>query len=139
MFPPPSRTILVVDDDEDFRELLVDALRETGHDAVGRANALDALEYVGEHGIPMLVIMDLTMPIMDGRQFLSERRKWAVMRDVPLIVLTGAAYPDVSGLGASEVVQKPVDPESFLALVDKYCAGRSGLYAAARPTKAADR
>jgi CheY-like chemotaxis protein len=129
----------VVDDDNDLRELLVEALRETGHDAVGLSNALDALEYVGNHGIPMLVIMDLTMPVMDGRQFLSERRKWAVMREVPLIVLTANAYPDVSGLGASEVVQKPFDPEKFLRLVDKYCVGRSGLYAAVRPVPASKR
>jgi two-component system chemotaxis response regulator CheY len=136
MLPLPGRTILVVDDDPDFRELLVEGLCETGHDAVGLANALEAFEYVADHGIPMLVIMDLTMPVMDGRQFLAERRKLAVMRQVPLIVLTANAYPDVSGLDASEVVQKPFDPEKFLQLVDRYCAGRSGLFTAARPSVA---
>jgi two-component system chemotaxis response regulator CheY len=136
MLPLPGRTILVVDDDPDFRELLVEGLRETGHDVIGLANALDALEYVAHHGIPMLVIMDLTMPVMDGRQFMAERRKLAVMRQVPLIVLTANAYPDVSGLGASEVVQKPFDPEKFLQLVDRYCAGRSGLYTATRSSVA---
>jgi CheY-like chemotaxis protein len=77
-----------------------------------------------------MVLMDLTMPVMDGRQLLVERRKWATLASVPFVLLTANALVDAQDLGVAEVLIKPVSMEQLLACARRYASGRSGTYAA---------
>jgi CheY-like chemotaxis protein len=125
-----KKLILVVDDDENLREILVEVLTASGFLAVGVAHALQALEHVARFGPPALVLMDLTMPVMDGRQLLAERRKWAMLAHVPFVLLTANTQVDPQELGVSEILIKPVGMDQLLAAARRYASGRSGTYAA---------
>src|SRR5262245_33124483 len=125
-----KKLILVVDDDENLREILVEVLTASGFLAVGVAHALQALEHVAKFGPPALVLMDLTMPVMDGRQLLAERRKWATLAHVPFVLLTANTMVDAHELGVAEILIKPVGMDQLLAVARRYASGRSGTYAA---------
>jgi CheY-like chemotaxis protein len=128
-----KKVILHVDDDVRVRESVGEVLTGAGYICVGVANGLDALEHVATYGAPALVLVDLTMPVMDGRQFLAERRKWARLAQVPFVALTASGALDAAELGVAEILRKPVDIDRLLAVARRYAAGRSGTYSATTP------
>lgn len=127
--------ILIVDDDNDMCKVTAAVLRLEGFVVACVSNGLDALEYVVKNGVPTLVIADLTMPVMDGRQFLAERRKWLYLTQVPFVVLTASMNVSAEELGVAEVVHKPVHIDRLIAVARRYTSLSSGLYAAVERPK----
>ena len=126
--------ILHVDDDARVREVVGEVLTRAGHVCVGVANGLDALEHVASFGAPALVLVDLTMPVMNGWQLLAERRKSARLTHVPFVALTASGALDAAELGVAEILRKPVDIDRLLAVARRYAGtGRSGTYQAITP------
>jgi len=79
--------ILVVDDDEDTRHRSRVALEKNGWTVTEAANGRDALDQV-ERAIPRMILLDLTMPVMDGFAFLKELRDKPGCAGIPVVVLT---------------------------------------------------
>ncbi len=79
--------ILVVDDDPDARARLRQVLTHNGWTVTEAANGQEALEQV-LHAPPQLILLDLTMPVMDGFTFLHELRDRPGCRHIPVVVLT---------------------------------------------------
>jgi CheY-like chemotaxis protein len=109
-----TRSIVVVDDDEDVRRLLVLSLsRVGGHDvrAVGSGEACLAEIH---REMPDAVVLDVMMPVMDGPATLAEIRVDPQAFDVPVVFLTaGIVDSDVERLRTlpvSGVLHKPFDP-----------------------------
>ena len=129
-----KKLILLIDDDDAVRVAVSEILRKAGYAAIAVRNGLDALEHVAAYGPPALIFIDLTMPVMDGRQFLAERRKFASLAHVPFVVIT--AYGDVTAadLGVAEVLKTPLELDRLLALARRYASGRSGTYTAVTDT-----
>jgi CheY-like chemotaxis protein len=108
-------TVLVVDDDGDSVEAMREILSAEGHRVLTAMNGRDALELTRrEH--PDLVLLDLEMPGMDGRSFLSELRSHADVSDVPVVVVSGAV--DAGDLG-TESVRKPLRLDTLLGLIER--------------------
>jgi DNA-binding response OmpR family regulator len=107
--------ILVVDDDADIRVLLERLFGRAGHKVCSAANGLDALRALYEHQ-PDLVVLDVSMPGMDGWETLTRIRE---LTDIPVVMLTarGAELEKVRGLraGADDYVTKPFGRQELLA------------------------
>lgn len=132
--------VLHIDDDARVREAIAAILTRAGFAVEAAANGLDALEHVATFGAPALVLLDVTMPVMDGRQLMAERRKWASLAHVPFVALTASVGLDAAELGLAEVLQKPVDAELLLAVVRRYAGTeRSGFYSATPQASSAGR
>jgi CheY-like chemotaxis protein len=84
------RTILLADDHEDNRVALLAVLEREGYRTLAAANGQEAVDLVREH-MPDLVLMDLAMPVMDGRTAMRELRGDAQTARVPIVVLTAMA------------------------------------------------
>lgn len=84
------RTILLADDHEDNRVALLAVLEREGYRTLAAANGQEAVHLVREH-MPDLVLMDLAMPVMDGRAAMRELRADARTAKVPIVVLTAMA------------------------------------------------
>jgi len=84
---PPSRPILVMEDDTTMREMLCRTLVKEGWEVREASNGKVALEKIQQE-IPGMILLDLLMPIMDGFTFLKELRKKAAWRDIPVLVIT---------------------------------------------------
>jgi CheY-like chemotaxis protein len=84
------RTILLADDHEDNRLALLTVLEREGYRTLGAANGQQAVEVAREH-MPDLILMDLAMPIMDGRQAMQQLRADERTAGIPIVVLTAMA------------------------------------------------
>jgi two-component system OmpR family response regulator len=112
----PGTKILVVDDEQNIRELLATSLRFQGFEIDTAAAGFEALRKIAEFA-PALVLLDVTMPDIDG--FEVCRRLRADPDQTPVIFLTARdARPDVVGgfqLGADDYVTKPFSLEEVVA------------------------
>ncbi|MGQ0506721.1 MAG: response regulator [Myxococcaceae bacterium] len=116
--------ILVVEDHDDSRELLVDFLDSHGYAVESAVNGLVAWErLMSDRAVPCLVLLDLTMPQLDGWQLRSRMRRDPRLAELPVIVLSAvdnAVLPEaVQGF-----VPKPVDLDLLIAIVRRYCGTR---------------
>jgi two-component system, chemotaxis family, chemotaxis protein CheY len=119
----PDKFVLVVDDDDDIRDCLVGYLEDEGFRSLGAANGKRALEILKRSGPrPSVIVLDLMMPVMDGRGFREEQLRVADLADIPVILIS--AYADLTEtareLKVAECLSKPIDPMGLLAVVRQY-------------------
>ncbi|MFI9649348.1 response regulator [Streptomyces sp. NPDC052040] len=116
--------VLLVEDDVADAMLIQDALTERGTRNLSQvADGIAALDYLHDpdNERPDLIVLDLNMPRMNGREFLAVVKEDADLRTIPVVVLTTSAAPDdVTGAyrhHANAYVTKPVNLEEFEAAV----------------------
>jgi len=117
------RPVLVVDDDEDVRDVVALVLDDAGFAVELAADGREALRRLREGGTtPCLILLDLMMPVMDGYRFRAEQRADAALAAIPTLVFTaGGIGPEVDALGAIAVIRKPVDLKRLLELIRAHC------------------
>lgn len=107
--------VLVVDDDPDIRDSIEELLRSDGLRATGAANGAEALRILGEHPVGV-VLLDLMMPIMDGRELVEEMRRRNIV--VPVVLLSaGRELRKISKELSLPAVEKPFDLDHLLDTV----------------------
>jgi len=116
-----SRSVLVVDDDPDLRDITRFVLEGEGFEVVTAEDGSEALQRLHAGELPAVVLLDLMMPVMNGYQFLEEVAKDPSLRELPIVVLTAAASPEVPG--AVEIVRKPIELGSLIKVVERYAHG----------------
>ncbi|HEY2326710.1 MAG TPA: response regulator transcription factor [Gaiellaceae bacterium] len=113
----PRHKILVVDDDDDIRLLVRELLERAGYDVIEAADGREALKLMYTSP-PALVLLDITMPDLDGYQTLERIRD---LSDVPVAMLTARSQEleKVRGLsaGADDYIAKPFGRQELLARV----------------------
>jgi len=112
--------ILVVEDEETIGEVIVDVLGDEGYDVRRARNGRDALDVLS-CWMPALIVLDLMMPIMDGRAFREEQRRHPDIAQVPVVLISGAREIEAKGeeLGVMAAIEKPFDIENFLDVVSQ--------------------
>jgi two-component system response regulator CpxR len=111
---PRGRSVLVVDDDDDIREVIAEILRAEGYDVTCASNGAKALEELHKEHHPDLVLLDLMMPIMSGWEVLEEIQGEERLARIPVVVVSAMHAP-----GACEHLAKPVDLERLLSTVGR--------------------
>ena len=119
-------TILIVDDDPNSQRVLSYTLRKNGYEARIAANGENALALLGESASD-LVIVDMAMPVMDGLTLLRHMRADELLRNVPVIILTGSG-DDYDRLQAEQegiqgFLSKPSSSKTVLEVV-RHTLGR---------------
>ena len=119
-----AASILVVDDDENIRELLRLHLSAAGYDVHVAQDAISA-GYMVLRSAPDLIISDVNMPHMDGFEFIAALKADKALPYIPVIFLTTEEEGDLRGkeLGAVGYITKPVRADRLLALVAKHVPG----------------
>jgi CheY-like chemotaxis protein len=114
------RTVLIVDDHCASRDVLTQLVEKDGRAVVTAGDGLEALNRVRSVPPPSLILLDLSMPRMNGWEFLRYKTADPTIARIPTIVLSGSATDDLPA-GAMDLLAKPVDVERLLALIDQYC------------------
>lgn len=109
--------ILLVDDEENIRNLLGAYLKKEGYNIFHSENGMKALEVLNKETI-QLIILDIMMPVMDGFETLKHiRSKW----DIPVIMLSAKAEDEdklfALGFGADNYETKPFSPKVIVAKI----------------------
>ena len=114
------QTVLVVEDDDDLREVVTQTLERNGFRVVSARDGQDALDRLGEQGGPCLILLDLMMPRMSGWEF--RRRQLADPRfaAMPVVVMTATATLDEAAIHADDILRKPLSFTSLLTAVKRY-------------------
>jgi CheY-like chemotaxis protein len=108
--------ILLVDDDEDVRMTLGAVLQAEGYEVVEARNGLHALQQLMRKPLPVAILLDMTMPVMTGFEFLDVQQEDPRIRAIPVIAVTvHARVADLPGVAA--VVRKPFDLEQLLVVL----------------------
>lgn len=114
-----GKRVLVVDDDDDHRDVVVECLNQAGYRARGVSNGGTALEVLRTER-PSLVLSDLFMNGMDGTELLSLARRQDVSLP-PFVFVTGANASELENI-AGTVLRKPFDLDQLLDVVARHCA-----------------
>jgi CheY-like chemotaxis protein len=118
-----SWVISLVEDDDAIREHLAEVLRARGLQVVEARHGAEALELVRRRGIrPALMVLDLMMPVMDGRALLDAQPAEPLLDGVPVVVIT--AHDPVGPLPATvhAVLKKPFALNTLLETVRHLCS-----------------
>lgn len=117
------KSILIVEDDEDIRTVLVEFLQSLGHPVESAYDGEKALHYLrSAPAKPGLILLDMMMPIMDGLTFLTEFAKEFTPKEIPIIAMTADSKLLKLALdaGADSGIRKPMDLEDLIATLDRH-------------------
>jgi CheY-like chemotaxis protein len=113
--------VLIVEDDEDLREMMAQLLTLEGFEAATVANGREALEYLHNSSTPNVILLDLMMPVMDGWEFRRQLEADPTLAPVPVIVLSALDQTRAEKIHAAAFLKKPLDFDRLLDLVRTYC------------------
>lgn len=119
-------SVLIAEDDYNFRDTLADALLEDGHWVVCARNGAEALVVLSKLPRPALILLDLHMPVMDGVSFLNHLRQRPDHDDFEVIVMSALVDPQWFAKlpGVIRALRKPFDIEEIQVLVSDFAERR---------------
>jgi chemotaxis family two-component system sensor histidine kinase/response regulator PixL len=112
-------SILIIEDDIDQRDALSYLLEDAGYSTRCARNGKEALDILRVPPRPAMILLDLNLPVMNGWQFLSEKRNDSTLVKVPVVVMSGAWTE--RPLGALAFLRKPISLPALLKLVSGCC------------------
>src|SRR6266851_791192 len=125
----PVGNVLIVEDDPDVRQMLSTLLATEGFHIVAAEDGLEALHLLRTvrrraPEIPCLILLDLKMPRMGGKEFRRAQLGDPTVAGVPVAVMSGAIDLEerARALGAVATVAKPIDVDFLMNVVRRYCA-----------------
>jgi CheY-like chemotaxis protein len=115
-----AAAVLIVEDDPGLRDMLEQLLHLQGFAPITTANGRQALEFLRTGGHADVILLDLVMPVMDGREFRVEQQRDERLSPIPVVVMSGwAAAP--SDLHEIARFSKPLDLPRLLNTLRSIC------------------
>jgi len=115
-----SATVLIIDDAIHIRRLVARMLQRAGFKTIEAEDGLQGLSFLREKK-PDVVTCDLSMPHMDGHEFLSAAKSDAATRDTPIIIVTALGQEDeaemATQMGADAYITKPFSSSNFIETI----------------------
>ncbi len=135
MTPPPAhrRTasastprrraqILVVDDNEDTRELVRRTLQAHGYVVIVACDGKEALALLLDHASPDLIVLDLLMPVMGGAELIEILGCYQRLAAIPLVIMSGRPASSVQGRHHTRYLRKPFEITDLECKVEELLA-----------------
>ncbi len=116
-------TILIVDDHADVRDGMRYMLEAEGYVVQTAGNGLDALALLFAGSRPCVIVMDMTMPVMNGFEFREEQLKHPDIAQIPFIAYSAVidVQTHARHLHAAAYLEKPIAFEHVLSIIRQYC------------------
>jgi CheY-like chemotaxis protein len=117
-----QKTILVVEDYPDTRSFMKFILEDYGYEVIEAENGEKAVETV-RYNTPDLILMDMSMPVMDGLTATKTIRRLDGMARLPIIAVTAygkSYYRQAMEAGCDDLINKPLDPDTLKPILNQY-------------------
>jgi DNA-binding response OmpR family regulator len=114
--------VLVVEDDPNTLESVRDILLHAGFSVDTATTGRDALGKLLDDVQPSVIVLDISMPVMDGRQFLTVVRAYHRLASIPVVVLTAVELAPKLSESVEIVMRKPFRPAELVANVEALVA-----------------
>lgn len=121
-----SPLVLIVEDDEDIRDSLADFLADHGYRTAAAVNGQDALDKLSTGAAPpTAIILDLMMPVMDGRSFREAQLQTPALAKIPVILVTAHHETSQSWIDPTlaDRLPKPLNLPALLETLQRICGG----------------
>jgi two-component system cell cycle response regulator DivK len=119
--------ILIIEDNEQNLYLVTFILEKHGHEVVQARDGRRGIELAGRVQ-PMLILLDIQLPVMDGYAVARELRSNPELVDVPIVAVTSYAMAGdrerILAAGCEGYIEKPINPTTFMAEVERYLPGQ---------------
>jgi CheY-like chemotaxis protein len=120
--------ILIVEDDPDIRESLQHLLELHGYQVLAASHGKEAVDLLARSPRPAVMVLDMSLPVMDGHRVLTARKADATLRAIPVIILSaamaGMSPRDralyASSYGVAAFLGKPAEPQHLLETVARH-------------------
>jgi len=119
--------ILVVEDNDDVREMMAVTLELEGHEVATATNGRDALNKLRAGGKPCVILLDLMMPVMNGWEFSRAIERDPILKAVPIVIVSATTTELIHKTAAAAYLSKPLDMDQLLDVVGGLCEGRAGI------------
>ena len=119
-----AKKVLIVEDYEDTREFMKILLESYGYRVIEAADGIEAIDRVKQHH-PDLILMDISLPVVDGLTATRAIRQFDVAAKVPIIAVTAFGknyYKKAIEAGCNDLIDKPVDFDSLEPILKSYLA-----------------
>ncbi|MCY3413365.1 MAG: response regulator [Candidatus Heimdallarchaeota archaeon] len=117
------KRILVIEDNEENIYLIRFILKKKGHEVIEARDGLSGVEKA-KSSQPDIILMDIQLPKMNGYDATKNIRQDPNLKDIPIIAITSFAMPGDKrkclDAGCSYYIEKPINPEQFIEVVDRY-------------------
>lgn len=114
------KTILVVEDDYDLRDVVCDVLRDLGYVVLCAGDGREALAVLQARQRVDLILLDLMMPGMNGYQFRDRQLADAALAPIPVVVFTAGNEQRCNALGNVVYLRKPVELDDLVQTVRRF-------------------
>lgn len=118
-----SRTILLIEDNEQNRYLSTFLLEQNGHKVVSAPDGLRGIE-LARTLVPHLILLDIQLPTMDGYAVAQALRGIESLRDIPIVAVTSYAMTGdrekALAAGCNGYIEKPINPDTFVAEIERF-------------------
>ncbi len=117
-----KKRVVVIDDDYPIR-LLLEKVLERSYNVMAFNNVGKAVEYMIQNGNPDVIITDIKLPVIDGKDFLKNIKSSARFNSIPVVVVSSWNDENIklecSNSGADGYIQKPFDPQVVVKIIDE--------------------
>ena len=120
-----ARKILVIDDEQDFVDMIKIRLKANGYEVVSANDGREGLK-VWEEERPDLILLDIMMTDLDGYSFIQESKSMPELNPVPIIVLTAkSSFKEIFEMeGVRDYIMKPCDDKELLKKIEAVIGGQ---------------
>ena len=115
-------TILVIEDNDDVRDMMAVTLELEGHRVITAVNGLQALDILRRGALPCVILLDLMMPVMNGWEFRAAMDADPRLRHLPVVVVSAAGREVLESARAAAYLPKPIDVDALLEVVCALCS-----------------
>ncbi len=119
-----SQQILIVEDDAALLEALGQVLIDEGYDLLSARDGLEAVNFLKKGNRPDVILLDLSMPVVNGWEFRMFQKRDPDLAQIPVILITAGDYTreEVAWLEPSALLPKPLDLPLLLSIIRRFCA-----------------
>jgi CheY-like chemotaxis protein len=120
------QNILIVEDNDDIRDSLEEVLRTEGYKTYAVKNGREAVAALKRITGKSLILLDIMMPVMDGRDFIEAQKADSVMATLPVVVVTALEAARALSIGKDPVsavgyLRKPIALNALFEIVEQHC------------------